>query len=63
VVVLLPEGVHRVAAEKARVALVDRLDLVLVLEPGEVEVVLPIDRAQERLRVDAIVVHVHALPA
>jgi hypothetical protein len=60
---VLTQRLDRLAAEQARVARVDRLDFELVLDPGEVEVVLAVEVRQERLRLAAIVVGAHGLPA
>ncbi len=59
----LAQAIDRLAAEQAPVTLVDRLDLEVVLEAGEVLVVLAVDGGQERLGLGPVLVHVSRLPA
>ena len=60
---LLAQPLHVVAREQLGVTLVDGLDVELVLEPREVQVVLPVERGDELLGVCAIGGQVHRLPA
>jgi hypothetical protein len=57
------QRLDRLAREQLAVAVVDRLDLVALLEPRVVQVVLEPDLARERLRAGAVVGGCHGLPA